>query len=157
MSDGQFVSLDSDRSACLDRLRNAGSQGRVGTTAIVISDEFANGRTKMPLVHRDDEIQALAPDGPDHTLAESVRGGCSDWCFERADPAVFQGLIGRSGKDGITIVDHESIRMVVRQKFAELLNRPFRCRMAGHIDMENPAGANLHRDEDVKYAEGRTD
>jgi len=94
MTNGQFVSMDSHWSACLDRLRNARSQGRVGTTAIVIGEEFANGRTKMPLVQRKDEIQALAPDGPDHTLAESVRGGCPDWCLERADPAIFQGLIG---------------------------------------------------------------
>ena len=72
MADGQFVSMDSHRSACLDRFRNAGSQGRVGTIAIVIGDEFAKCRTKMPLVHRDDEIQALAPDGPDQSLAESV-------------------------------------------------------------------------------------
>jgi hypothetical protein len=88
MTDGQFVPVDSDRSACLDRVRNGRSQRRVGTTAIVIGYEFANCRTKMPLVHRDDEIQALAPDGPDHMLAESVRGGCSDWCFERIhDPS----------------------------------------------------------------------
>jgi hypothetical protein len=79
MSDGQFVSMDSDRSACLDRLRNVRSQGRVGTTAIVIADEFANCRTKMPLVHRDDVIQALAPDGPDHTLAESGSEQEFDW------------------------------------------------------------------------------
>ena len=46
-------------------------------------------------------------------------------------------------------MDHESIRMVVCQKFAELLNRPFRRGMIGYIDKENPAGANLHRDEDV--------
>ena len=75
MTNGQFVSVDSDWSACLDRVRNGRSQRRVGTTAIVIGDEFTNCRTKMPLVHRHHEIQALAPDGPDHTLAESV-GAC---------------------------------------------------------------------------------
>src|ERR1700722_17152771 len=107
----------------------------------------------MALVHRNDEIQAFAPDGPNDALAKSVRSGRSNRRFERANPAIFQGLIDRCGKDGITVVDHESIGMVICKKLTKLLDRPFRRGMIGYIDMENPAGANLHRHEDVKHAE----
>jgi hypothetical protein len=54
-------------------------------------------------------------------------------------------------------MDHESIGMVERQVFAELLSRPFRRRMIGHVYMQNPPRTNLHRYEDVDHPKSRGD
>jgi hypothetical protein len=43
---------------------------------------------------------------------------------------------------------------MVGQKFTELLNGPFCSRMSGHVDMQNPAGTNLHGQE-VEDTESR--
>ena len=67
----------------------------------------------------------VAPDGPDDAFTENVGGGCSDRCFEGAGSEISQSEIDRSGENGITVMDHDSIRMVVCKKFAELLNGPF--------------------------------
>ena len=48
----------------------------------------------------------------------------------------------------------KSIRMVECQN-AELLDRPIRCRMISHVDMQNSPGANLHRPEDVDKTKSR--
>jgi hypothetical protein len=47
--------------------------------------------------------------------------------------------------------------MVVCKEFAELLSGPFRRWMIGHVDMQNPPRANLHRYEDVDHPKSRAD
>ena len=111
----------------------------------------------MALVHWNDEIQTFAPDGSDDALAESIRGGRSDRSPQRPDAAFLERGIDSGGEDRVAVMDHESIGMVVCEEFTELLNRPFRSRMVGHVDMQNPPRSNLHRDEDVDHPESRSD
>ena len=46
--------------------------------------------------------------------------------------------------------------MIFGENLAELLNRPFYRWVIGHVDVKNPARPDLHGDEDVEYAERRS-
>ena len=47
--------------------------------------------------------------------------------------------------------------MTARQSFSELPLRPFRCGMGRDVVVEDPAGSDLHDDEDVEGPEGGGD
>jgi hypothetical protein len=47
--------------------------------------------------------------------------------------------------------------VTARERLPELLHRPFRCWVGGHIVMEDSAGAHFHDHEYVQYAECGSD
>lgn len=53
----------------------------------------------------------------------------------------------------LAVVNHEPVRVIKRQELAELLDGPFRGRMRRDVGVQNPAGADLHRDKDVQDSE----
>jgi hypothetical protein len=66
-------------------------------------------------------------------------------------------LVERLGKDAVSIVDEEAIRVVRRYRFAQLLERPRRRGMCSCIDMQDPVGRVFHDDKHVKQAKGGRD
>ena len=56
-------------------------------------------------------------------------------------------------EDAVAVVNQEAVGMIARQRFPELLQRPFRRGMASDIVVENPARFDLHDDEDVEGTE----
>jgi hypothetical protein len=50
-------------------------------------------------------------------------------------------------------MNQESVGMGECKELTELLDRPFRRRMCGHVHVKNPPGADLHRYEDVQHPE----
>lgn len=47
--------------------------------------------------------------------------------------------------------------MQISENLPELLRRPFGGQMGGHIEVQNPARADLHRHEHIKDSERRGD
>lgn len=129
----------------------------MGSAAIVIGNEFTDSRPKMSLVDRNDEIQTFSPNGADDPFAEGIGGRRSDWSPESTDSKVSKRGVDRLREDGVAIMNHKSILMVIGQKFAELLNRPFGGGMIGYVDMQNPTGTNIHHHEDVEDTKSRGD
>jgi hypothetical protein len=66
-------------------------------------------------------------------------------------------LVDVLGEVAVAIVDQEAAGMISRQRFPELLERPLRRRMGRDVVVENPAGSDLHHDENVEGAEGGRD
>jgi hypothetical protein len=54
-------------------IRNARSEARVWTPAIVVPDPFSEDSSKVTLVQRDHPIQAFAPNRANHPFTERVR------------------------------------------------------------------------------------
>jgi hypothetical protein len=52
-------------------------------------------------------------------------------------------------EDAVPIVDDEAVRMIARQGFPELRQRPFRRGMGRGVEVENLAGSDLHDNENV--------
>ena len=82
MSDSQFVPMAAGGNVDLDRFRNAGSQRRVRTTAIVVANELPSDPTQVSLVDGNQIIQTLAAEGPDESLAVGVGFRGAHWCSD---------------------------------------------------------------------------
>ena len=54
-------------------IRNARSQARVRTPAIVVRDPLPKDSAEVPLVERNQPVQTLAPNRANHPFAERVR------------------------------------------------------------------------------------
>lgn len=80
--------------------------------ARVIAHEIADSGTKVPLVDRDNEVQALAPNGSDDAFAKSVRGRRPDRSLVTTNTEILKPGIDSGGEDRVEVVDHESIPMV---------------------------------------------
>jgi hypothetical protein len=52
-------------------------------------------------------------------------------------------LVDIRREDAVPIVDDEAVRMIARQGFPELRQRPFRRRMGRGVVVENLAGSDL--------------
>ena len=53
-------------------------------------------------------------------------------------------LVDLLREDTVPIVDDEAIGVIARQRFPELLERPFRRGMGRDVVVENPAGSDLY-------------
>ena len=67
--------------------------------------------------------------------------------------AVRETLVYVLSEDAVAIVDQEAVGMISRQRFPELLERPFRRGMGSDVLVDNLAGSNLYDDKDVEGAE----
>jgi hypothetical protein len=63
-----------------------------------------------------------------------------------------QLLIELLGEDAVPVMDQETVPMVNRDGFRQLLKGPRSGRMYGHIGMQNPAGRMSHDDKHVEDA-----
>jgi hypothetical protein len=109
---------------------------------MVIVDVFANQPTKMSLMECNDMIENLAP----ATSHPSFRGSILPWrmnarpfglqsrCLEESDH--------RAIECRVAIEDHVPIRTSFGESFAQLLDNPIRCGVAGHVEVQNPAPPN---------------
>jgi hypothetical protein len=104
----------------------------------------------VPLVDRNQIIQAFAPDRPDEPFAIRVRLGSEDRRSDRSHAKVLQGSIERRREDRIAIVNDEPVWMRIGENLPALLRGPFGGGMMGHIEVQNPPRADLHRDEDAE-------
>ena len=66
------IEVDGHWDSCLNWFRKTRRQGRVWSAAIVVGNEFTEDALQMPLVQRNQIVQALAPNTANHPLAMSI-------------------------------------------------------------------------------------
>ena len=64
--------MAADRNFGLRWFRHARAQGRVGTAAIVMQHPLKKDAAEMAFAQRNEEVEALAPNGSNEPFAESV-------------------------------------------------------------------------------------
>jgi len=108
----------------------------------------------MALVQGNHEIQALPAHRADQSFTISVRRWCPHGSAQNFQFKVtVKFLVQLPGEDRIVVVDQELIRMIARDRFPELLQRPVCGRMRGYVVVENAAAANFHHDENQQHLE----
>lgn len=112
------------------RIRNARSQARVRTAAVVVNDPPLKDPSKMPLIERNHEIQAFAPHRPHQAFAKRVRLRCAYRRSENRQTHRRQRSIDAIRIDAVAIGNHVSMRLIPRHDHSELLRRPVRGGMA---------------------------
>jgi hypothetical protein len=61
-----------------------------------------------------------------------------------------QLLIELRRENGVTVVNGEAIRPLVRESFPKLLQRPLRRRMGGHIALQDPSRSDFEHHQHIK-------
>src|ERR1700740_155609 len=99
----------------------------------------------MALMQRDHEVEALAANGTDQSLAESVGLGRTRRRLQNSDSEIFDGLIQLGGKCAVAIMNQGAITMLAWYALSERLPGPVGGGMSRDIAVQNSARANLQQ------------
>src|SRR5215467_2118614 len=112
--------------------------------AVMMRGPLTNNPLEMTFVQGKQEIQTFATKAPAQSLAHGVRLRRSHRRPQDSHPQVRETLVDVLSEDAVAIVDQEAVGMIARQRFPELLERPFRRRMSSYVLVENHAGSDLY-------------
>src|SRR5215471_316809 len=123
----------------------------------IMRGPLTNNLLEMTFVERNQVVKTFATKAPAQSLAHRVGLGGSHRRPQNSHPQVRQTLVDLLSEEAVAIVDQEAVEMIARQRFPELLQRPFRRGMGSYVVVDNHAGSDLYDDEDVEGAEGGGD
>src|SRR5215472_4724297 len=124
---------------------------------VIVDGPIPNSPLQMTFIEWHQEIKTFATKAPAHPLAHRVGLRGSHGRRQNSHPQVRQTLVDLLSEEAVAIVDQEAVEMIARQRFPELLQRPFRRGMGSYVVVDNHAGSDLYDDEDVEGAEGGGD
>ena len=110
----------------------------------------------MVLGERDQKVQTFPFERAQEPLTEGVGLGTPHGVLD-PQPQVAHTLVERLGEDRITVMDQKAVGVFGRNRFAELLHRPWGRGVCGHIRVEDAAREMCHHDKHVEEAKGRRD
>src|SRR5215831_11724549 len=121
--------------------------------AVIVHGPIPNNHLEMAFVEWNQEVETFATKAAAESLAHRVRLRGPHWRTQNPYTQIGKTLVDIRREDGVAIVDDETIRMIARQGFPELLHRPFRRGMGRDVLVDNLAGSDLHDNEDVEGTE----
>jgi hypothetical protein len=77
--------------------------------------------------------------------------GTLEWRFEDPEPKVADVLVEQMGENAVTVKQQETVTMVSRDGFTQLMQRPVRCRVCRYIAMHNTAGRVFHQENQTAF------
>ena len=111
----------------------------MGSAVVIVRHPFVQDAVEMPVVERDDEIQTLASKGANDPFTNRIRHGRPYWRFEHAQPQIPYTLVNVFGEYRVPVTDQETIGVIDRDRFSELLHGPLSRGMGRHIDVKEAA------------------
>src|SRR5712692_976762 len=120
---------------------------------IIVGDPLFQYPAHMPFVQRNQEIEAFSPHGAHQSFTESVRLRRPIRSTQDSYAHRLQAGIKVMRINTVAVVEDESIRLLTRDDFAKLLERPGCRRVSGDIEVFNLARSYFHEDEDIKDSE----
>src|SRR6516165_10174285 len=126
-------------------------------SAVIVDCPIPNSNLKMAFVEWNQEVETFATKAAAESLAHRVRLWGPHRRAQNPYTQICKTLVDIRREDAVAIVDDEAVRMIARQGFPELLQRPFRRGMGRDVVVENLAGSDLHDNEDVEGTEGGGD
>ena len=113
--------------------------------------------TQVPLSERDQEIQTLATDATHQPFTSCICYWRAHWGSQDPYTESCYRLVQSPGKDAVMIVDHETIRVIPRQRFPELLQGPLSRRMFGDTVVKDLPATEFHDYEYIEDTESSRD
>ena len=101
----------------------------VNSGVIVVGDPVRQELFQMSFPKRDQEVQAFPSDRADQSLTGGVCLWRSHRCLLYSYAHRSHRLVQLLREDAISVMDQKTIRMFLRERLAELLERPFSTRM----------------------------
>src|SRR5215472_11871277 len=97
--------------------------------AVIVHGPIPNSHLKMAFIEWNQEVETFTTKAAAESLAHRVRLWGPHRRPENPYTQICKTLVGMLREDAVAIVDDEAVRMIARQSFSELLQRPFRSRM----------------------------
>ena len=107
----------------------------------------------MGLGQSDKPVQALPPNGPDHSLADRIRRWTARQCRQHAEPGMADGLVRGEREYAVAVVDQILVTVLIPDRFSQLLAGPARARMGLHVAVNQPSAPMLDDNEYVEQPE----
>ena len=101
--------------------------------AVIVHSPIPNSHLQMAFVERKQEVETFATEAATQSLADRVRLWGSYWRPQNSYAQIPKTLVDLLSEDTVPIVDDEAIGMIARQRFPELLQRPFRRGMSRDV------------------------
>src|SRR5258708_23269297 len=118
-------------------------------SAIVMANVLAKDSLNVAFVERDQEVEALPADRSDQALAIGVGLRSAERSPQNPYTETVQLLVEPRRKDPVAIMNQKPVRVIEHEELTELLDGPFRSRMPGNVEMQDPPRAGLHCAEHV--------
>src|SRR5688572_6668212 len=99
-------------------------------------DPSLQDKFEMPLIERDQEVQAPATQASAEAFANGVGLRRAHWYSQHSHYGR-ELTVQFPGENAVPVMNQESIRMTTRERLPELLGGPFRRRVGGHVVMED--------------------
>src|SRR5215471_17303250 len=93
---------------------------------VIVDGPIADRHLQMALVERNQEVETFATKAAAESFAHRIRLWGPHRRPQNPYPQVAKALVNRLREDAVPIMDDEAVGMVTRQRFPELLQRPFR-------------------------------
>ncbi len=122
-----------------------------------MSDEFLQDRFQVFDSDRDQVVEAFPANRPNEPLTVSIRLRSLWRRLQYANTEASKAFIDGRSENAVSVMDHESVRMIKSQEFAKLLSCPFRRRMVCDVEVQDAPGADLHGQEHIDDPEIRGD
>lgn len=110
---------------------------------VIMCDPLLEKSPQVPLIQRDQKVQAFAANRADQSLTERVRLRSLEGRLQYLQVHRLQSRIQLGGVDAVLIVEHKPIGLPTHHDFAELLQSPVGGGMSGDIEMSDPAGSDF--------------
>src|SRR6516162_5850823 len=109
----------------------------MGSPAVLVHSPIPNSHLKMAFVEWNQQVETFAAKAAAESLAHRVRLLGPHWRTQNPYTQIGKTLVDIRREDAVPIVDDEAVRMIARQRFLELLQRPFRRGMGRGVEVEN--------------------
>src|SRR5215831_5188404 len=101
--------------------------------AVLVHSPIPNSHLKMAFVEWNQEVETFPTKAAAESLAHRVRLGGPHRRTQNPYPQIGKTPVDFRREDAVAIVDDETIRMIARESFPELLQRPFRRGMVRDV------------------------
>ena len=97
----------------------------MGPAPVVVRDPLFEKTPEVPLIQRDQEIQAFTAHCTYHSLTERVRLGSLKWRLQNPQVHGLQCRIELRGVDAVPVVEHKPVGVWAPSSSGKIRNTPF--------------------------------
>ena len=109
----------------------------------------------MPLAQDEDMVQTLAPDRADEPFRERILPRTVGRGEDFIDAHALHSVPERRAVDAVAIAEEVGRRGVVREGLHDLLGRPVRGGVLGHVEVDDAPAMVGEHDEDEEHPQAR--
>ena len=125
----------------------------MSASAVIVREVAGQDAAQVSLAQNEDMVQTLAPDRADEPFREGVLPRAGGRGQDFTDSHALHAVPERVTIDAVTIAEEIGRRGVVREGVHDLLGRPVRGGMLGHVEVDDAPAMVGEHDEDEEHTQ----